>query len=412
LEINCEIEKGKVYMGKKRLAEERIYKARMIKDSGLYTAQEVFEMGLGDEEFVDPDKTWALTYVAPYSRKGRTDKHTLGADKPRVYVNAYFRKKLSLRDRHELYPINVSLIRAEYTIHKRDSDWHNEWKDRVRPFCEIEKRFYPGDVPQGTGYKIADAYYEEAGTVIEFQKSFADDALEKSSFYKEKNIRLIWLFYLQTLAVFQDEGKYKVREDNLYHFFRIEDIKPGFYKDNVIFIQDKTNKIYYVDKLRRVESSSILEATVRYFECKHVFNSPEDFARWLKDDWVSSDLYNEHCEIGKGKDKEESAEKVELKSLDEILLPFVEKEEKMFYLQNGIKKDKNGKNLIYCFVKDDDEVRMAGSSYTSYRCFAKNEQGYYVVNKKWLETPQNAKEKKWILLSTNLQKYSDEVKVK
>jgi hypothetical protein len=55
---------------------------------------------------------------------------------------------------------------------------------------------------------------------------------------------------------------------------------------------------------------------------------------------------------------------------------------------------------------------MAGSSYTSYRCFAKNEQGYYVVNKKWLETPQNAKEKKWILLSTNLQKYSDEVKVK
>ena len=94
-----------------------------------------------------------------------------------------------------------------------------------------------------------------------------------------------------------------MREDNLYHFFRIEDIKPGFYKDNVIFIQDKTNKIYYVDKLRSVESSSILEA-MSVTLSKHVFNSPEDFARWLKDDWVSSDLYNEHCEIGKGKDKE------------------------------------------------------------------------------------------------------------
>ena len=99
---------------------------------------------------------------------------------------------------------------------------------------------------QQSGYKIADAYYTEKNTVIEFQKSFDDDVLEKSVFYKKENMRLIWLFYLPTLSVFESEGKYKIREDNLYHFFRIEKIQPGFYQDNLIFLQDKNDKIYYV----------------------------------------------------------------------------------------------------------------------------------------------------------------------
>ncbi|HQC54428.1 MAG TPA: hypothetical protein PKX91_01725 [Clostridia bacterium] len=429
-------------MSKKKLAEEKIYKARMVKDYSLYTAQEVFEQGLGDEEFIDPENTWSLTFVAPYSRQGRTDKETKGADKPRVYVNAYFRRKLSLKDHHELYPINVSLVRAEHTVHKKDSAWHDGWKNKVSSFCEIEKRFYPNDVPQESGYKIADAYYKDTSTVIEFQKSFADDALEKSAFYKAKNIRLIWLFYLQTLAVFKDDDKYKIREDNLYHFFRIEDIKPGFYKDNVIFIQDKTGKIYYVDNLKRVESNSILEATIRYFECKQVFDSADVFVHWLRYDWVNSELFNKHLksvnkkakkvvkEGGepktprkksevKGSEKKKAPTLVLIKevviglySLDEIFDQFKGKEDKMFFLQNGKKTDRNGNNLIYCFVKDDGtEFRKDGSSYVSYRCFDKNKSGQYIVNRNWDETRQNPHEAKWLLLETNLQKYSDEIKI-
>ena len=386
-------------MGKKEEALEKIYHGRMIKDFCLYTAQEVFEKHLELEEFVDPDIKWSLKYVAPYDRQGRTDSETSGADKPRVQVSAFFRKKLSLKDHHELYGINESLKEVEHRIHEWDSTWHDLWKERVKDFCELEKRFYPDGNPQKGGYKIADAYYEKANTVIEFQKSFDDNALEKSAFYKKENMRLMWVFYLPTLMVFKDGEKYKIREDNFYHFFRIEDIQPGFYNDNLIFLQDKNDRIYYIDHLERVESGSLLEATIRYFNCKKVFDNPDEFVKWLKYDWPNSQFFK----IYGAND--------ELKSLREIFLQFKGKEDKMFYLQNGTKNDIKGEKLIYCFIKDDGLIRTDNRGLLiSYRCYT-DFNGYYKVPKKWEPTVQNPDSKKWILLATNIKRYNDELEV-
>lgn len=381
---------------KKNIAEEKIMLARMIKDFGIYTIQEIQEKGLEHEEFITIDNKFALKYVASYERKGRRDKNSDGKDKPRVKVNGFFRKLISLNDHRELYKMNKSLTEIEHKIHHRDSQWHDEWKERVSDFCETEKRFYPDGIPSKSGYRIADAYYTNKNTVIEFQKSFSDEALNKSIFYKNENVHLIWLFYLQSLEVFKDDNKYKIREDNFYHFFRIEDIIPSFYEDNFIFIQDKNDRIYHVEKIHRVESDNELEATVRYFNIGLKFNNPNEFVKWLQYDWQNSSYYKEH------------SLKEELKSIDEILSPFKDSDEKMFYLQNCTKNDINGYELIYCFIKDEEGFRKKSQGYISYRCYTSGD-GYYHPNVKWDHTFQNPKSKKWILLATNCKKYRDKV---
>ena len=77
---------------KKNMAEEKVLLARMVKDFGLYSAQDVFEQHLEKEEFFTQDGNFSLKYVAPYERKGRKDKNSDGFDKPKVKVNAFFRK--------------------------------------------------------------------------------------------------------------------------------------------------------------------------------------------------------------------------------------------------------------------------------------------------------------------------------
>ena len=233
------------------IAEEKVVLARMVRDFALYTAEEVFELGLGNEEFITPDKTFALKYVAPYERKGRRDKNSDGSEKPRVKVSGFFRKIISLHDHRELHGIDDSLRKSEHKIHYIDSEWHNTWKGLVKDFCELEKRFYPGGVKSNKGFIIADAYYAHTNTVIEFQKSFSDDALNKTEFYKNENLRLIWIFYLPTLGVFKDDNVYKIREDNFYHFFRIEELMANFYEKNIVFIQDKHDKVYLVKRINR-----------------------------------------------------------------------------------------------------------------------------------------------------------------
>ena len=106
-------------------------------------------------------------------------------------------------------------------------------------------------IAQKDGYRIADAYYAESNTVIEFQKSFDDSAIGKSDFYKNEKIKLIWLFYLPTLEVYLEDSKFNIREDNFYHFFRIENINHDFFTNNIVFLQDKTDKIYFVNKLTK-----------------------------------------------------------------------------------------------------------------------------------------------------------------
>lgn len=379
---------------KKELAKERVFLARMIGDFNLYTAQEVHELNLGKEEFITTDGTFSLRYVAPYERKGRRDSHSDGLDKPRVKVSAFFRKMLSLKDHHELYPIEVELKKVEHKIHKRDSEWHHLWKERVKEFCELEKRFYKDGKPSKSGYKIADAYYPETNTVIEFQKAFSDEALSKSEFYKKENMRLIWLFYLPTLSVFEDDNFYKIREDNFYHFFRIENSEPNFFANNIVFIQDKNDRIFYVEQMNRVESNNELEATVRCFKKGLEFNNPNEFTNWFRFEWGNSSYYkNYFCEN-------------ELKSIDEILDFLKEKPDKCFYLQNGIKNDVNGFPLIYCFFKDNGIIRRNSQGVLSYRCYI-DKNNRYSINNGWDSTVHNARDKKWILLATNLHKYRD-----
>ena len=79
---------------KKNTAEEKVLLARMVKDYGLYSAQDVFEQHLEKEEFFTQDGNFSLKYVAPYERKGRKDKNSDGFDKPKVKVSAFLEKFL------------------------------------------------------------------------------------------------------------------------------------------------------------------------------------------------------------------------------------------------------------------------------------------------------------------------------
>ena len=378
------------------LSNDRITLARMIRDFGLYTAQDVFEHHLEQEEFIIPDKQYSLKYVSPFTRKGRRDSCSDGFDKPRVEVSAYFKKVLSLDDYRATYGINESLKNIEHIIHSNESEWHNSWKERVKDFCEIEKRFYPNNIPIKSGYKIADAYYERTNTVIEFQKSFDDEALTKCRFYSDKGIKLIWLFYLQTLSVFEDKGLYKIREDNYYHFFRIEKLMSNFYDNNVVFIQDKNNRIYHIKALGRAKTNTELEGTVRYFERSLSFNDSDDFARWIQYDWGNSNLFAKEL-------------KYKYKSLEDIFEPFINKQDKRFYLQNCEKLDINGNYLIYVFLKDDGLIRQNTHGYIGYRCYI-TDKGAYITNFK-NKTNNNPKTKKWTLLKTNLGEFSDIVHI-
>lgn len=378
---------------KLNLAKAKVFLARMVKDFGLYSAQDVFKKHLEDEEFYTQDGKFSLKYVAPYERKGRRDKNSDGLDKPRVKVSAFFRKVLSLSDHRELYGVNESLKSAEHNVHTYESEWHDGWKERVKVFCEVEKRFYPNGTPTKSGYKIADAYYEQVNTVIEFQKSFDDEALSKCNFYANEKIKLIWLFYVSTLSVFEENSLYKIREDNFYHFFRIEKLIPNFYDENVVFLQDKNDKIYHIKSLERVETNIELEGTIRCFEKSLCFEDSDSFAKWLKYDWKDSKLYS-------------NTNDMEFKSIEEILEPFKESSDKMFYLQNCEKKDKNGHYLIYAFIKDNGIIRENVRGYTGYRCYI-NCADRYSVNSSWDSTTHNPKTKKWILLATNLRKYND-----
>ena len=44
-------------------AKEKVFLARMVKDFGLYSAQDVFEKHLEDEEFYTQDGKFILKYV-------------------------------------------------------------------------------------------------------------------------------------------------------------------------------------------------------------------------------------------------------------------------------------------------------------------------------------------------------------
>ena len=103
--------------------------------------------------------------------------------------------------------------------------------------------------------------------------------------------------------------------------------------------------------------------------------------------------------------------KLEFKSIEEILEPFNGSPDKMFYLQNCEKKDKNGHYLIYAFIKDNGIIREDAFGYTGYRCFIKYVDRYS-VNSSWDPTTHNPKTKKWILLATNLRKYNDLIPIK
>lgn len=145
----------------------------------------------------------------------------------------------------------------------------------------------------------------------------------------------------------------------MYHFFRIEDLMPGFFENNVVFIQDEKERIYYVGKLGRVDSKTELEATVRYFEKGLTFGGSDSFAVWLKDEWPESPLFNKN------------KEKLALKSISEILADFKGKPDSFFYLQNCAKNDRNGKPLIYCFEKD--QINQEDPCYDGYRCFGRTD---------------------------------------
>ena len=276
--------------------------------------------------------------------------------------------------------------------------WHDLWKERVKDFCELEKRFYPMGIAQKDGYRIADAYYAESNTVIEFQKSFDDSAIGKSDFYKNEKIKLIWLFYLPTLEVYLEDSKFNIREDNFYHFFRIEYINHDFFTNNIVFLQDKTDKIYLVNKLERVESNSELETTIRCFECKNVYENPDEFINWLKYKWPQ-------CNSFKKKELE-----FRLKSLDEILNEFIDKVDYYFYIQNCFKNDKNCDSLVYQFRKGFNGFVKDGLNYISCRCY-KHDNRYYTYTS-GNDTKHNPYEKKWLLLATNFKKYNDEIVIK
>ena len=120
----------------------------------LVSADDVKE-GIYDryDEYVDPKYEFKVEYV-----KGA--KHGGGP---------YFRLYYSYEEYKSLYPERADRYQIVANMRRyEESEWHRNWKANVSDFCHIEKTIQNKELRQ---WKIADAYYADMKTCVEFQNS-------------------------------------------------------------------------------------------------------------------------------------------------------------------------------------------------------------------------------------------------
>lgn len=217
-----------------------------------------------DEEFVDPDYEFKVTYVNGARNNG----------------GPYFRLYYSYEEYKKLFPDRATRYEIVANMRKyQECKWHRLWKESVSDFCEIEKVIKDSSVKK---WKSADAFYDKTQTSIEFQHSYiALDFEERNRFYSNLSIDIIWLYDLTKANVRRtDNGRIEILEDNSMGFFRISE-KPDNLKNNRVYIQVKSGMIYRVKELLRVETNKDHQATIRYFIPTEIYTE-EGFINALK----------------------------------------------------------------------------------------------------------------------------------
>ena len=155
------------------------------------------------EEFVDPEYEYKVQYVKGARNNG----------------GPYFRLYYSYEEYKKLYPERASRYEIVANMRKfQESVWHRQWKEKMSPFCIIEKCIKN---PTTGKRRYADAFYQKTNTCIEFQHSYiALDFEERNEFYSNLSINTIWLYDLpRANAIEDDEGNIEILEDNARGFF-------------------------------------------------------------------------------------------------------------------------------------------------------------------------------------------------
>lgn len=210
------------------------------------------------EEFVDPEYEFKVQYVKGARNNG----------------GPYFRLYYSYEEYKKLYPERASRYEIVANMRKfQESAWHRQWKEKMSPFCIIEKCIKDSTTGKR---RYADAFYQKTNTCIEFQHSYiALDFEERNEFYSNLSINTIWLYDLpRANAIENDEGNIEILEDNARGFFRISE-NPENLKKYCVYIQVKSKKIYRVKELFRRDATVGQKSTIRYFIPSEVYTEAE-----------------------------------------------------------------------------------------------------------------------------------------
>ena len=118
--------------------------------------------------------------------------------------------------------------------------------------------------------------YADTKTCIEFQHSYISFHFEeKNEFYRALSLQTVWLYDLSDSNVRPcADGSIDILEDNARGFFRISENTLNL-RDNFVYIQVKSGKIYRVTELERRETSLDLKSTIRYFWPSEVYEEQE-----------------------------------------------------------------------------------------------------------------------------------------
>lgn len=217
-------------------------------------------------EFVDPEYEFKVEYV-----KGA--KHG-GGPYFRLYYSYEDYKRLC-PERADRYHIVANMRRYE------ESEWHTRWKTNVASFCQIERTIQNKETQR---WKIADAYYADTKTCVEFQHSYISFHFEeKNEFYRTLSLHTVWLYDLTGSNINAcADGSIEILEDNARGFFRISE-NPDNLRDNFVYIQVKTGRIYRVTELERRETSNTFKSTIRYFWPSEIYEE-QGFVAAIKND--------------------------------------------------------------------------------------------------------------------------------
>lgn len=245
--------------------------ARLFKENTpiIVPAKEVLDGKYSrDEEFVDIEYQFKLQFVKGAKNGG----------------GPYFRMYYSLEEYKKRFPDSADRYEIVRDMrHFQESPWHKHWKQNFSSFCKIEKSIKSNKTNE---WKIADAYYEERKTCIEFQHSYISSDFEKrNQHYSDLKIKVVWLYDLSTANVKKNEnGNIELLENNAKGFFKVSEV-PENLSNHLVYIQVKSGTIYKVDKLLRREIPGDRKSTIRYFVPNEVYSESE-FIDAIKSDKI------------------------------------------------------------------------------------------------------------------------------